>query len=197
MEHILPLIGFALVATLSPGGATSLATVSGAHHGYAKTLPLIAGIAAALAGLVAVSGTSLAIAINAYPFLQTAVKLAGTVYLLWLAYRIGFSGPPSGPDQTDHKPIGALGGFMLLLLNPKAWAMAFGVAGSYSTISDDPTHLASLLASVFACAAIFSLTLWALIGAAVAKVLTARWHWHAFNGTMALLLCASILTLWI
>lgn len=48
-----------MAATISPGGTTSLATASGLQFGYVRSLPLIFGIASALALLVAVSGTGL------------------------------------------------------------------------------------------------------------------------------------------
>jgi threonine/homoserine/homoserine lactone efflux protein len=59
LQSYIPLITFAMAATISPGGTTSLATASGLQFGYVRSLPLIFGIASALALLVAVSGTGL------------------------------------------------------------------------------------------------------------------------------------------
>ena len=44
----LPLMLFVIVSTVTPGGATTLATASGAHFGYRRSLPMMAGIAATL-----------------------------------------------------------------------------------------------------------------------------------------------------
>lgn len=44
---------FALVATLSPGGATTVVTASGIQYGYIRSIPLILGIAVGLAMLAA------------------------------------------------------------------------------------------------------------------------------------------------
>jgi threonine/homoserine/homoserine lactone efflux protein len=94
-DQIWALVMFALVATGSPGGATTLATASGARFGYGRSFPLILGVALALAGLVAVSGAGLAATLQAAPVLELSVKAVGSIYLIWLAARIGLAGSPS------------------------------------------------------------------------------------------------------
>ena len=157
-DPLVALVIFAFVSTASPGGATSLATASGAQFGFLRSLPFISGVAAALAILVAVSGTGLSAAILAVPSLEFGMKAIGSAYLLWLAFAILRAGPPNKPNVSDIKPIGFLGGTMLLVVNPKAWAMAVGVAGSFSSISDNPYALAGIFATVFAVAATLSLS---------------------------------------
>ncbi len=43
LQNCLPLIVFVIVATVTPGGATTLAVASGAHFGYRRSLPYMAG----------------------------------------------------------------------------------------------------------------------------------------------------------
>lgn len=196
-DAFLALALFALVSTGSPGGATSLATASGAQFGFVRSLPLISGIALTLALLVAVSGTGLSAALLAVPSLELGMKAAGSAYLLWLALVILKAGPPQSASLADKKPIGFIGGGLLLAINPKAWAMAVGVAGSFSGISDNSYALALILGSVFAVAATVSLSFWTLAGSFLAKALTAAWQWHFFNFVMAALLVLSIASFWI
>ncbi len=196
-EPFAALVTFAIVATASPGGATSLATASGAQFGFRRSLPLIFGIATALAVLVAASGTGLAATILAFPFLEFAMKVAGSAYLLWLAFVILKAGPPAPANVSNAAPIGFLGGAMLLAVNPKAWAMAVGVASSFSGISDSPAALAAVFGSVFAIAATLSLSVWAVTGSFLARVIEKNWQWHLFNFVMALLLVSSIASFWL
>ncbi|RUT99352.1 LysE family translocator, partial [Mesorhizobium sp. M7A.T.Ca.TU.009.02.1.1] len=49
LEPILPLILFAIVATTTPGIATTLSTASGAQFGFRRSVPLLVGSAAGLA----------------------------------------------------------------------------------------------------------------------------------------------------
>lgn len=196
-EALTALVTFAIVATASPGGATSLATASGAQFGFLRSLPLISGIATALALLVAASGTGLATTILAFPVLELGMKTVGSAYLLWLAFVILRAGPPAKASVSDKSPIGFLGGAMLLVVNPKAWAMAVGVAGSFSGISDNPFALAAIFALVFAIAATLSLSIWAVAGSFLAQVIRENWQWHLFNSVMALLLVGSIASFWL
>lgn len=73
-DQFVALATFAFVSTASPGGATSLATASGAQFGFVSSLPLIGGIAVSLAFLVAVSGTGLSALILAAPALEIGMK---------------------------------------------------------------------------------------------------------------------------
>lgn len=196
-DPMLALVTFALVATASPGGATSLATTSGAQFGYVRSLPLISGIAITLAFLVAVSSTGLSAAILALPALELGMKAVGSAYLLWLACQILRAGPPGKVNLSQSRPIGLVGGAMLLMINPKAWAMAVGVAGSFSGISDNPYVVALIFGCVFAVAAIMSLSIWAAAGSFLARLIKADWQWHLFNALMAMLLVLSIGSFWV
>ena len=100
MDQMLPLILFAVVATVTPGGATALATASGVHFGFRRSLPLMAGIAFGLASMAAAAAIGLASLLLALPSLQFAMKTAGTLYLLWLAWRIDEPHYRDMPGQT-------------------------------------------------------------------------------------------------
>ena len=191
------LVVFALLSTLSPGGATSLATASGAQFGYKKTIPLIGGIALTLALLVAISSTGLSAAILVFPVLEAGMKAVGTIYLLWLAFIILKAGAPKSTDVSETNPIGFIGGSMLLIINPKAWAMAVGVTGSFSSISDNSFTLAIIFGCVFAVTATLSLSIWTLTGSILGKMIKADWEWHLFNFIMAFLLTLSIASFWL
>ncbi len=188
---------FASVATLSPGGATTLATASGVNFGYRRSMPLMLGIATGLALLSTAGATGLAAFLSAFPALQVAIKLCGTVYLLMLALQIWGTGRPQNANETDPRPIGFLAGVALLLLNPKGWAMTMAAAASFSALSADPFVLAALMATTFAAAALASLSVWCVGGALLSQLLTRDAQWLLVNRILALLLAGSIAPLWI
>ena len=117
-----PAAAFALAATITPGGATTLATASGARFGFLRSVPLLAGIACGLAAMAAVASAGLAGALAANPSLGLAMKAVGSAYLLWLAWRTAAAGAPK-PKSAMERPLGAAAGAWLLWCNPKAWAM--------------------------------------------------------------------------
>jgi threonine/homoserine/homoserine lactone efflux protein len=195
MDQLLPLFLFAAIATISPGGATTLATASGAHFGFRRSLPLISGIAAGLASMAAAAALGLAGMLLALPVLRFGMKAAGTLYLLWLAWRIASSGPPH-LNRTVARPTRFIGGIWMLWYNPKGWAMTSGAAVSFAALADSPARLALLLGLVFGVAALVSLVIWCIAGQALARVLRAAWQWRTLNVLLAILLALSIFPMW-
>ena len=195
-EMLLPLVLFTVVATITPGGATTLATASGAQFGFRGSVPLLAGIAVGLASLAATAAAGLAALLLATPVLEVAMKVIGSAYLLWLAWRIGSSGAPDTRAGGDPAPIGFWAGLLLLWLNPKAWAMTLGAAASFAALSANPLHFALLLGVVFGAAAIGSLSLWCMGGLLLARTLRAEWQWRVVNAMLGLLLAASVAPMW-
>ena len=89
LHDYLPLMLFVIVSTVTPGGATTLATASGAHFGYRRSLPMMAGIAAGLASMAAAAAAGLGSVLLALPTLQLAMKAVGSPD----------SGAPARPEQ--------------------------------------------------------------------------------------------------
>ncbi|MCP3727847.1 LysE family translocator [Paraburkholderia sp. CNPSo 3272] len=195
MTSILPLLLFVVIATVTPGGATTLATASGARFGFARSIPLMLGIAIGLAVLAAVAGLGLGGLLLALPSLQTAVKAVGSAYLLWLAWRIARSGPPNAGNGPAH-PITLVNGFLLLWLNPKSWAMTVGAAASFSLLASSPNRLALLFGAAFGVSACVSLALWCALGVLLARLFRTPRHWRILNLAMGVLLAASVIPAW-
>ena len=191
---LLSLASFVLVSTITPGGATMLASASGAHFGFRRSLPLMAGVAAGLACMAACSAAGLGSLILALPSLQLVMKLAGSAYLLWLAWRIARSGAPRS-SASVARPTSFLGAVWLLWHNPKGWAMTLGAAASFATLAG-PLQLVALLATFFALGALLSLSLWCLAGLLLARLLRTELQWRALNTVLGVLLAGSIVPVW-
>jgi threonine/homoserine/homoserine lactone efflux protein len=194
-DGVLGLVGFALVATITPGGATTVATASGAHFGLRRSVPVIGGIAVALAVMAGCAAAGLGGLLLAVPALQIALKILGTAYLMWLAGRTARSGSPRSVS-SGAVPIGFWGGAVLLLYNPKGWAMTTAAAASFASVMADPGWLAVLFGGTFVAAASVSLTVWCLLGVMLSRLLTTPRQWKVLNVVLALLLVASVIPIW-
>jgi threonine/homoserine/homoserine lactone efflux protein len=194
-SSIFPLFLFVAVATVTPGGATTLATASGARFGFARSIPLMLGIAMGLAVLAAVAALGLGGLLLAMPALQTIVKALGSAYLLWLAWRIARSEPPNA-GNGPARPITLVNGILLLWLNPKSWAMTVAAAASFALLSSSPNRLAMLLGASFGLAACASLALWCALGVVLAGLFRTPRHWRIFNFAMGALLAVSVIPTW-
>jgi threonine/homoserine/homoserine lactone efflux protein len=195
LESLLPIILFAVVATGTPGAATTLATASGASFGFKRSVPLLAGVGLGLATLAAAAASGLAALLLAAPFLHLVLKIAGSAYLLWLAIQIGRKGRP---HQTADlaAPTSLVGGACLQWLNPKAWAMILGAAASFATLASGPGHLALLLGTAFGLTGILSMAVWCSAGLLLARLLRSDLQWRLLNISLGLLLALSIVPMW-
>ena len=196
LSTLIPLALFVLVSTVSPGGATTLATASGANFGFRRSLPLIGGIAAGLATMAAAAAAGLAGVLLAMPSLQIALKAMGSLYLLWLAWQIGHRGPPHLAAGAA-RPTGFAAGVWMLWHNPKAWAMTMGAAASFAALADGPVRLGLLLFAAFGIAATLSLCLWCVAGLMLARVLRGDRQWRIVNAALGLLLALSVVPIWL
>jgi LysE type translocator len=138
-ELFASLLTFALVSTISPGGATTLATASGAQVGYMRSIPLMAGIAVGLASLVGAAALGLGSITKALPRLELILRIIGSLYFLWLAWTIGRQAAPGTRTRTDTNPIGFVAGLLLLWAIQRAgpWPSLLRApsAGSQTTLS--------------------------------------------------------------
>jgi threonine/homoserine/homoserine lactone efflux protein len=194
------LISAILVAaamTVTPGPATVLIAAMGARFGFQRSLPLLAGVAAGLAALMAAAAAGLSTVLQAVPALHVLMNGVGSAYLLWLAWKIGRSGPPDAAADGAMPPAGFVPGLVLLWLNPKAWTMALGAGAAFAGLAADPLTVALLLAAVFGTAAALALSLWCVGGAALGRRLRTARQWQAVNGVLGLLTAASVVLLWL
>ncbi|MBR1152400.1 MULTISPECIES: LysE family translocator [unclassified Bradyrhizobium] len=193
MSHSL-LIAFVLFATVmffTPGPNNIMLLSSGLTYGFRPTIPHIAGITVGFAFMVGAVGLGLGTIFIAYPVLQTVLKYAGVVYLIYLAAAIAMSGPVSADQDNRRGPMTFWGAAMFQWVNAKGWVMVIGTITAYAAIAAYPWNIAiqvvlSLLLGVLSC------TAWALFGSALRPVLTSPRAVRAFNIVMAVLLLASL-----
>ena len=197
METLSALVLFAVVTTITPGGATTLSTASGMNFGVRRSVPLIAGMVTGLATIVFFAGFGLASLLEAFPALELAMLLGGSVYLLWLAWRTAGNGAPGSAGDVEIRPYSYAAGLMLVSVNPKAWAMAFGASAAFSGGLSDPVLAALVMALVFLVCGVSALTLWCGAGALLARLLRTEGQWRLLNGALGLLLVVSIIPMWV
>ena len=193
MSHSL-LIAFVMFATVmffTPGPNNIMLLSSGLTYGFRPTIPHIMGITVGFAFMIGAVGLGLGTIFIAYPVLQTILKYAGVAYLVYLAWAIAMSEPPSAEQDSSRGPMTFWGAAMFQWVNAKGWVMVIGTITAYAAIAAYPWNIAiqvglSLLLGILSC------TAWALFGSALRPVLTSRRAVRTFNIVMAVLLLASL-----
>ena len=118
-------IVFALVTIFTPGPNNILSSSMGALYGFRRALPLMFGIASGFVLIMmACLGVS-AFLTARYPAMIPVLRVAGAIYILWLAWGVYRGGGRLHQDEEASKPLGYASGLVLQLANAKV--MLFGL----------------------------------------------------------------------
>lgn len=186
---LLPYLVFCVLMTGSPGPNNTMALTAGVAAGYWRSLPLVAGIALGFGVLFVAVGLGLGAVFQAHPPLHTFLKVAGTLYLLVLAWKIATSGPIP-EDAAGRPPVGFFGAALFQWVNPKAWAVTTSAVAAYVPPVDYRLNI--LLAAAIICVvAVPCLSVWVAGGTVLRRFLVRPAYARVFNGAVAALLALS------
>jgi threonine/homoserine/homoserine lactone efflux protein len=191
LDIFLALITFAFVMAFTPGPNNIMLAASGVNFGFSRTIPHMAGIVVGFVVLVLASGTGLGLVFAAVPALQVAVKIAGSVYLLWLAYKVATAHQARDAGSGPARPFTFWQAAAFQWINPKGLVAAISAIAIYLRPGHEAWDL-GLMLLVFGLVTAGSVTTWAGFGVALRRLLRDPARARLFNIAMALLLAASI-----
>ena len=191
IETFLSLILFALVAAVTPGPNNLMLLASGVNFGFRRTIPHMSGIAAGFVVLMLAVGGGIGAVMTLYPALNTALKIAGAAYLLYLAWMIASTRSLEDKGDRGSEPMSFMQAVAFQWVNPKAWVMALTAFALYSD-PQKPVMSGFLVIASFLVVTIPSVSVWTAFGTALRGILydPVRLRW--FNVVMGLLLVASL-----
>lgn len=190
-DTLFALVLFAFATSITPGPNNMMLFASGVNFGFRRTVPHMLGIGAGFLSLLIGVGMGLGAVLHAYPPAFIALKVAGGLYLLWIAWKIG-SSRSMGEGEAKGKPMTFLGAAAFQWVNPKAWVMAVTAMAVYPNPKQYALTVA-IVALVFAAVNVPSVSTWAGFGSALREWLSVPVRLRWFNITMAVLL---VLSLW-
>ena len=186
---------FWFVTAYTPGPNNVVASYSGFNFGITKTLPHIFGVTLGFTSLVLFLSIGLINFFKLFPIVQVVIKYLGTLFLLYLAYKIAFSSASS--EIKKENPVKFIETFLFQYLNPKGVSVAIIVVSNYVELGSNYINYATqvvVLAFLFSST---SITLWTFIGKFLRKFATNEKFIKYFNYVMSGLLLLSIITLYI
>ncbi|MEM7440052.1 MAG: LysE family translocator [Pseudomonadota bacterium] len=186
------LMGFALVAAMTPGPNNTMLMASGANFGFARTVPHMVGIGFGMTVMILLVGVGLMELFDLFPVSYTILLVASLGYMIWLAWKIATASAPEAQGETGE-PITLLQAALFQWVNPKAWAAALAAITAHAP---DRTFGAVLIvAGAFAISSIPAVTSWTWIGREIRRFLSTPARLRGFNWTMAALLILSMVPL--
>lgn len=192
MQQFIGLTGFAFVSSITPGPNNMMLMASGANFGIRRTVPHMLGVAIGFTLMIAIVGAGLLGLFMAWPAAFTVLKVVSAVYLLWLAWKIATTPPPSeGAASAGGRPMTFIQAALFQWVNPKAWTMALTALTVYAGTQEPLMVLA--VAAVFGLVNLPSVGVWAYLGQYLQRWLTSDKSRRLFNWSMATLLVGSLL----
>jgi threonine/homoserine/homoserine lactone efflux protein len=193
-SDLLFLVGISFSLGFTPGPNNAVASFSGFNFGIKKTLPLIFGVGLGYTILVILINFVLISTFKKYPVIQDIIRLLGTFFLIFLAYKISFSKNIS--NSTTRNPVTFFDTFLFQFINPK------GVMAAMTLISrfvKEDNYISSSIVVITVCSvtAFLSITTWVFLGKFLRKFATNNNFIKRFNYAMSLLIITCIIGFYI
>jgi threonine/homoserine/homoserine lactone efflux protein len=131
IEAISTLITTTFLLLGSPGPAPLALAATGASHGFRNGVPFLAGILSGLAVAIIGAIAGLATLFANFPDLRFTVQIVGGAYICFIAFKIATAPTINGDSDSIPNAPSFAGGFILNLLNPKAYAAFFAIFSGF------------------------------------------------------------------
>ncbi len=184
MTLLLAMFSFSLVMSITPGPVNMIILSSGINYGVKRTIPYVSGATVGFTLLLLFIGFGFSQFINAYPFFLTYLAIAGSLYIIYMGYKIASSKPELEISKKDAPKF--YEGFLLQWINPKAWIACVSGASIFSSAKSYDPFLTFTIIYFIVC--YISLGVWAILGDKVSHLLKDHFRLRLFNFTMGLLL---------
>ena len=191
VELVAAMAMFAFVTSVTPGPNNMMLLASGVNFGVKRTVPHWLGVSLGHFVMLLLVGAGLESLLKAFPFVYQVMKVVGFAYLVYLAWGVAQSGAPQRNGEEAVQPITFLGAAAFQWVNPKAWIMAIGYFSNYMPTDASLTFVV-LTCFMFSAINFPSVGLWVWLGAKLERYLQRNSVRRVFNGTMAVLLIASM-----
>ena len=193
--QLIPLIFFSVAAAFTPGPNNIIGSYSGFNFGIKKSIPLILGVTFGYTILITLAAGGLNIIFSSYPILKTIIKIIGSIFLIYLAYKISFQNQIQ--KKTIKNPVKFFDTFIFQFINPKGVFAAITSISLFVELGDRYFfHSVVVIAVSFFCA-VTSITSWCLLGKFLRRFAENRNFIQRFNYTMSFSLIVCVILIYL
>ena len=193
-SEILLLIGISFSLGFTPGPNNTVASYSGFNFGIKKTIPLILGVGLGYTTLVILINFVLISTFKQFPIIQEVIRVLGTFFLIYLAYKIAVSN--TSQDEIKKNPVNFFDTFIFQFVNPKGVMAALTLISKF--VSESNYFMTSIMVIIVCSVTAFlSITTWTFLGKFLRKFATNNSFIKRFNYAMSFLILACIIGFYI
>ena len=189
---ILPMIAFAIAASISPGPVNLVCLSSGSRHPLSKGLIFVTGATLGFIALFITIGMGLYSVLTVVPGFNAFLRWAGVTFLLYLSFML-FRDDGRLPEDEKRKAPGFITGVIMQWVNPKAWLASASGIGAYTSGHD--LHEVIVFATLYMPICWLSLSCWVYAGVYLRRYIQRPIILVTLNRVLAFLLAASCIYL--
>ena len=193
--ELLSLSLFMLGTSCSPGPNNIVASYSGFNFGVIKTFPHMLGVIFGFTTMVCVLNFGLINIFKLYPLIQEILKISGSIFLIYLAYKIAFS--KNIKENKKESPVKFIETFFFQFLNPKGVIVGIIIVSTYVESGSNFMNYSFWVILVSFLCALISITFWTFVGKFFRRFATNEKFIKIFNYVMSSMLLACIATFYL
>lgn len=191
MAVFLAVLFFAFSTTITPGPNNVMIMSSGVNYGIKASVPHWLGICIGFPLMVLIVGLGFGVVFERYPHLHQLIKVGGTLYLIYLAWRIA-SAKPKDIATGKSKALTFWQAVLFQWVNGKAWVMASGAMAAFTTVGGVYWLEVSSITLAFLLVAFPCVGIWLIFGALLKTILNHALAQRIFNIVMGGILLLSV-----
>jgi threonine/homoserine/homoserine lactone efflux protein len=195
VESLIPLIVFSAVSSGTPGPNNLLLWASGATFGLRRTVPHVIGTALGLGAMALGAAAGLSALVATVPAIALALKIAGSIYLLYLAWQVARMSAIG--STTIAKPLNLWQATAFQFANPKAWIFALGAVTTFRPADFPVLDGTVLVAATMMVVILPTAAVWAAGGELIRPLLARERSRRLISLALALVLAASVVSVWV
>ena len=193
--QLVPLILFCCAAAFTPGPNNILGSYSGFNFGIKKSLPLILGVTFGYTSLLITLSAGLIIVFKNYPFLQDILKILGSLFLIYLAYKISFKNKLETKEIKN--PVKFLNTFFFQYINPKGVIIAIICISTFVESGSNYLFHTMVVVIVSFIVSAASISSWCLLGKFLRRFATNKKFIQIFNYIMSFFLIVCVIIIYL
>ena len=194
-SQLISLLLFGIAASLSPGPNNIMTSYTAFNFGIKKTVPTMLGVIIGWTLLVILLQIISVIVFQKIEVAQKIIRFLGSIYLLYMAYKISFSS--IGSEKISPKPVTFLNTFFFQFVNPKSIVIALAAISMFINPQENFIKDSIILTIIFFLMAVGSQAAWCLMGKYLRKFATSDKFIKNFNYTMSFLLIVCVILFYV
>jgi threonine/homoserine/homoserine lactone efflux protein len=194
-SELIALILFGVATSFSPGPNNIMTSYTAFNFGFKKAVPTMLGVIIGWTTLIILLQFGSVVVFQKFEVLQNIIKILGSIYLLFMAYKLSFSSTKN--NKAKPKPVTFLNTFFFQFVNPKSIIVGLAAISMFIDVQNNYFRDSIILTIVFFFMAVGSQSAWCLMGKYMRKFATSEKFVKNFNYIMSFLLIVCVILFYV